>query len=489
MKQLNNSLIQRKSHPIRAIQFGEGNFLRAFVDYMIDIANEKGITDIGVEVVKSVPFGSLDLFRQQDNLFTVCLRGRQDGEVVESSRVVSCVQDTVACYEEFERYDEMALLDELRFIFSNTTEAGIVFDAKDINLDANPPITFPGKLTRLLYRRFKHFQGDPLKGLIIIPCELIERNGDNLKKCVLEYVELWNLGEEFAQWVKTANVFCNTLVDRIVTGYPGKEAAQEICDKLGYEDKLIDAAEPFGFWVIESEKDISAEFPLDKAGLPVVFTDNQKPYRERKVRILNGGHTTTVPAAYLAGEDIVRDCMADPTIRLFLEQTLNQEIIPTLTLPKQELINFSNSVLERFENPFIDHALLSICLNSISKWKARVLPTMRDSIQNTGNVPKNIAFSLAALIVFYNGSEIREGALVGHRGQDEYFIKDDGFVLEFFASNSSLPAKDLVHKVLSNNEFWGEDLTQYSNLEEMVCEDVVLIQTQGARAALEQIVN
>ncbi|MFV0402033.1 MAG: tagaturonate reductase [Oscillospiraceae bacterium] len=493
MERLSEKQFPRVSRPVRAVQFGEGNFLRAFVDYFIDIANEKGVTDMGVAVVKPIPMGSLDSFREQDNLFTVCLRGRMGGAVVDDSRIVSCIEQVVDPYADFAAYDELALGEELRFVFSNTTEAGIVYDESD-SMDGDPPKTFPGKLTRLLHRRFTHFGGGSDKGLIVIPCELIERNGDNLHSCVKKLSALWALGEEFDAWVEESCVFCNTLVDRIVTGYPrGKGEAEALWEKLGYQDTLLDVAEPFGLWVIESRADksagISAELPLDKAGLPVLFTADQTPYRERKVRILNGAHTVTVPAAFLAGEDIVRDCMADPTIRGFMERALNDEILPTLTLPAQEVRDFAASVLERFENPFIDHALLSITLNSVSKWKARVLPSFRDSVRNTGKLPDCMTFSLAALIALYNGNSMENGALMGSRNGQPYAIQDDAPVLEFFLQNSALPATELAEKVLSNTAFWSEDLTAYEGFAEKVARYLEAIRQRGTRSVMEELVK
>lgn len=485
MKQLCKQVMDTKQRDIRAIQFGEGNFLRAFVDYMIDIANEKEITDIGVAIIKPIAFGNLDSFNEQDNLFTVMLRGIENGKTVEDSRVVTCVQQIVDAVSSFNDVLELATLDTLQFAFSNTTEAGIVFSDQD-SFEANPPSTFPAKLTLILHKRYTHFNGAADKGLIIVPCELIDRNGDNLKKCVMEYIKLWKLGDAFEKWVLNSCTFCNTLVDRIVTGYPHNDA-ERIFTQLGYTDKLLDTAEPFGFWVIESERDISSELPLDRAGLPVVFTDDITPYRERKVRILNGAHTTMVLAAHLAGETIVRDCMHDSVIRAFIERTVYSEIMPTLTLPKSELEAFSASVMERFENPFIDHALLAISLNSVSKWKARVLPTMKDSIKSNGKNPQCIAFSLAALIAFYStGTEIQDGKLIGHANGSDYPIIDDGEVLEFFSKNAKLPINELTANVLGNEAFWGEDLTLYTGLSAQVAEYVTMIRTD-AKAAIKSV--
>lgn len=358
----------------------------------------------------------------------------------------------------------MAKLESLRFIVSNTTEAGIVFDEND-NFEGLPT-TYPGKLTKFLYERYLAFGNDETKGLIILPVELIEDNGKKLKECVLKLIDCWNLTDEFKAWVENANIFCSTLVDRIVTGYP-RAVADEICEKLGYEDKLLDVGEPFALWVIESDKDISDELPLDKIGLPVIFTDNQKPYRERKVRVLNGAHTAPVLAGYLCGIDIVRDCMNDKIMGEFVRRVVIEEIVPMVNLPQEEVKDFAASVFERFENPFIDHQLLSISLNSVSKWKARVLPSFKDYYNKNGKLPKLITFSFAALLAFYSSDVLKDGRLVSKRANgDEYEICDDKTALEFFANNSN--KEDFISLVASNESFWGEDLTKYEGFEKLV---------------------
>ena len=271
------------------VQFGEGNFLRAFVDYMIDIANEQGRFDGDIVLVKPIDFGSLDLFHRQDCQYTVSLRGNVDGEARIINRVVTSVADAVDAIHEYDKYMGLAEIDTLRFVVSNTTEAGIVYDAED-RFELNPPRSFPGKLTKFLYHRFETFQGDPSRGLVMLPVELIDDNGVMLKKCVMGQIDNWGLPEGFKKWVEEACVFTSTLVDRIVTGYP-RATEQEEWEKLGYEDHIMVTGEPFALWVIESDKDISGEFDLPGAGLPVVFTDDHHPYKQRKVRILNGAHT------------------------------------------------------------------------------------------------------------------------------------------------------------------------------------------------------
>ncbi len=487
MDVLNKSMTNPKERPIRVLQFGEGGFLRAFVDYMIDVANEKGVFDGNIVIVKPIEFGNLDFFHEQDCQYTLSMRGKENNEAKVVNRVITSVADAVAAVEEYDRYMEYAKLDTLRFVVSNTTEAGIVFDETD-KFESNPPKTFPGKLTKFLYARYQHFNGALDKGLIMLPVELIDNNGPELKKCVFKFIDLWNLGDEFRQWVLDACIFGSTLVDRIVTGYPRGEA-EAVWEELGYRDNLLDTSELFALWVIEMERDFSAEFPLDKAGLPVIFTDDQKPYKQRKVRILNGAHTSFVLASYLAGNDIVLESMNDPTVRQFMMTTIFDEVIPTLTLPENELKDFANAVIERFENPYVKHALLSISLNSVSKWRARCLPSFKGYVEKTGKLPQNLTFSIASLMAFYTGSELRDGALIGHRGDAEYNVMDDADVLDFFAANSAKPSKEFAQAYLSCEKFHGEDLTAYEGLVDAVAADLDAIRTKGMRAALEEIVG
>lgn len=466
MKKINELYSKRSALPIKAVQFGEGNFLRAFADYMLDIANEKGVFGGSIAMVKPISFGSTDSFKQQDDLYTVILRGKENGEVINTSRVITSIAKTLDAKEDYGEYTALAHLDSLRFVISNTTEAGIVLDKNDSF--EHLPSSYPGKLTKFLFERYNAFNGDKDKGLIILPVELIENNGVKLKECVLSLCDIWNLPKEFKSWTENCCIFCSTLVDRIVTGYP-KNEAEALCGKLGYSDTLLDVGEPFALWVIESDKDISGELPLDKIGLPVVFTDNLRPYRERKVRVLNGAHTSSVLAGYLYGLDIVRDCMSDKLMGSFIKRIVLDEIVPQVDLPKAEVTAFAQSVFERFENPFIDHSLLAISLNSVSKWKARVLPSFKDYVKNNGTLPRLITFSFAALLAFYSSSTLTEDGLIATRKDGcEYIIRDDAAVLNFFAENSSKGAEEFV-SAASNTDFWGEDLSAYNGFTDEVC--------------------
>jgi len=485
MEYLSKAKTGKTERPIKVLQFGEGNFLRAFVDYMIDIANERGEFNGDIVIVKPIEFGNLDRFHKQECQYTVQLRGIQDGEAKKINRIVTSVADAVDAYLEYEKYNDYAKLDTLRFIVSNTTEAGIVYDESD-QFDFSPPISYPGKLTKFLYTRFVEFGGAMDKGLVMLPVELIDDNGLHLKECVLKQIENWNLSDEFKNWVEEACVFTSTLVDRIVTGYP-RDEANELCEEFGYNDELIVTGEPFALWVIETPKDISTELPLPKAGLPVIYTDDHHPYKQRKVRILNGAHTSFVLASYLSGNDIVLQSMNDELILDYIKKTIYNEIIPTLTLPKSELEEFAEAVLIRFNNPYVKHAHLSIALNSVSKWRARCMPSFLGYIEKEGKVPAHLAFSLAALIAFYSGEEIRDKALIGHRGTEEYQILDDMAVLEFFKNNSGKPSAEFVHAVLTNEEFWGQDLSKLEGVENLIVSYVESIRTNGMRSTMEKV--
>ena len=488
MDRLTAAMSPAAQHPVKVLQFGEGNFLRAFVDYFIDIANEKAGFDGSIVLVKPITFGNLDMFHEQDCRYTVMLRGLVDGEAVEQSRLVTSVSDAVDAYGEYEKYAAYAKCETLRFIVSNTTEAGIVLKEDD-DFNACPPVSFPAKLCKFLYERAEHFNYAEDKGLVMLPVELIDDNGIMLKKCVKSLAKIWNLGEKFENWLDTACVFTSTLVDRIVTGYP-RDEVQGIWEKLGYEDRILVTAEPFGLWVIESDKDISNELPLPQCGLPVIYTDNQKPYKQRKVRILNGAHTSFVPAAFQCGHDIVLTAMNDDLILNFMQKTLYDEVIPTLALPKEDLMAFAEAVTGRFKNPFIKHALLSICLNSVSKWRARCMPSLLGYVEKTGELPARLTFSLASLMSLYKGggspagSVLVDGKLQCKRGEETYTLQDDAAVLAFFAND--LPADEQVKAFLSNEDFFGPDLCKVPGLIQSVTDSLKAILDKGMRAVMEE---
>ena len=477
-----------KDAPERVLQFGEGNFLRAFVDYFIDMMNEKADFNSKVVLCQPIAPGLADMINEQEGLYTLFLRGFENGKKVNDKRVISCVSRCLNPYKDYDAVLACAKNPDLRFIACNTTEAGITYDPACSFTDV-PADSYPGKLTQFLYKRFETFGKEPGKGFVILSCELIDNNGKELEKCVLQYAEKWKLGEEFTSWIKQENIFCSTLVDRIVTGYPRNEAAS-ICEELGYQDNIIDTGEVFGFWVIEGPESLKKELPFEKAGLPVLITDDHKPYKQRKVRILNGAHTSFVLGAYLAGQDIVRDCMEDEVICGFMNKTIYDEIIPTLTLPREELMSFAASVTERFKNPFIDHALLAISLNSTSKWKARVMPSLKGYIANTGRLPECITASFAFYIAFYRGTELTEEGLTAARpAGNEYTVKDDRPILQFYYDHRNDDVKTLVHAVCVNEDFWGEDLSAIAGFEDAVAGYVAAIEEKGAYEVMKSCLD
>ncbi|MBP3381912.1 MAG: tagaturonate reductase [Clostridia bacterium] len=411
----------------RVIQFGEGGFLRGFVDWILQIVNEKTDFDGSVVVVQPIAQGMCDLLTAQNGVYTHIMRGMQDGVPTVNTKIIDVISRCVKPYDDYAAYLQLADNPDFRFVVSNTTESGIVFDAGDTLTDT-PPKSFPAKVTALLHRRFTL----GLRGFIFLPCELIEKNGETLKKMVLQYADLWQLGDAFKQWVETENIFCNTLVDRIVTGYPRDEKIE-----LGYEDKMINTSELFHLWVIEGPKNILTELPLDKTGLNIIVTDDLDRYRTRKVRILNGAHTAMIPYAMLEGIETVKDCMEDENMSAFVKRCVFDEIVPTLDLPEQELLGYANDVFERFHNPFIRHLCASISLNSISKFKVRCLPSILEYEKRKGVLPANLIFSFAKLIAFYkDGTPTDDPAVIA-------FIREKG-----------------LQEILANKNFWGEDLSR-----------------------------
>ena len=470
--------------PVRVLQFGEGNFLRAFVDYFFDLMNEKADFHGKVMLVQPIAKGRTAEINAQEGLYTLYLRGNENGKCVDEKRVISSVAGCVDPYTDYDAFLECAKNPDLRFIISNTTEAGIAFDAS-CRFEDRPSASFPGKLTQFLYQRWKNGG----KGFWIFSCELIDNNGRELLNCVRRYMALWNLESDFAAWVERENIFCSTLVDRIVTGYPRNEAMQ-MNEQNGYIDHNLVTAECFGLWVIEASDCLYDELPIRTAGLPIIITPDHTPYKQRKVRILNGAHTGMILGAYLAGQNIVRDCMHDPVIRKFTDRLIFDEIIPSLTtLPYNELRMFAASVTDRFENPYIDHQLLDIALNSVSKWRTRVLPSLVGYLREKGCVPPCIAFSFAALLEFYSRGKLQDGKLTAMRGNDVYEIQDDPTVIAFFAAHHRDKVRTLVEMVCSHEEFWGCDLTNVPGFVDAATSYLEDLRTMGARQVMQKILN
>lgn len=460
----------------RVVQFGEGNFLRGFADWIIHRANASGHYDGSVVVAQPIARGLVPLLNAQDGLFTVILRGRQHGERVFSEEVVSSVSRGVQCDSEWSTVLECAADPNIEVVISNTTEAGISYAADDA-LDLSPPSSFPGKLCAYLYRRFEVFNGADERGMLIIPCELIDRNGDTLRAIVLRHADEWGLGDDFAAWVRLSCTFVNTLVDRIVTGFPDREEVAAFHEKWGYEDRLIVTAEPFHLWVIEGPKEAAERFPVHRAGLDVLWVDDMTPYRTRKVRILNGTHTATVAVAYLAGIDYVREAVEDDVIGSYMRSVVFDEILPTLDMDRDELELFAEQVLERFQNPFIKHRWLDISLNTIPKYRTRVLPTLLTHL-TSGRMPPLLTFSMAATLAFYRGELNVDGALVGRRNSADYAVRDDADVLTYFAALWRKHASDpsgAARAALSNEAFWGLDLSRYREFTDQVAAHLTMI--------------
>ena len=465
-----NDVIEKKygNYPEKVLQFGEGNFLRAFVDWMIDKANRDGIYHGSIVLCQPIAQGLKDMINAQDGVYTLAMRGAENGQPVEKIEVITSVSRCINPYENYEDLMEIARSADLEVVVSNTTEAGIAYHAGDQPTD-RPPVSFPAKVTAFLYERYKAFHGDPEKGLLFLPVELIDNNGAELKRIVLQYAQEWELGQEFTDWINTANAFTSTLVDRIVTGYPRDEVSY-FEEKLGYKDNIIDTSELFNLWVIEGDKKWADKLPVHKTDANVIWTDDVKPYKKRKVRILNGAHTSTVLAAYLAGFDIVGDFMKDDTVRTFMNNVIYQEVIPTLDLPKEELESFAAAVNDRFANPYIKHKLLDIALNSCSKFNARCLPSLLGYVEEKGVLPKCLTFSLAAFIKFYQG-EWKDGVYTGTRKDGtQYPLRDDESVIRFFADAwAGNDAEGTAEAVLSNKDFWsGKDLTEVPGLKDAV---------------------
>ena len=414
---------EKKQRTERVIQFGEGGFLRGFVDWMLQKVNENSDFDGSVVVVQPIEQGMCDMLTAQNCVYTHVIRGVEGVDTT----VVDVISRCVKPYEDFEAYLALAAQPEMRFVVSNTTESGIVFSAEDKITDA-PPKSFPAKVTLLLKKRFEL----GLDGFVFLPCELIDRNGDNLRKCVLQYADLWSLGDDFKQWVCEKNVFTNTLVDRINTGYPRGEDLG-----LGYEDNLVNTSEFFHLWVIETDFDLDREMPFSKTDLNVIITpDKLEMYRTRKVRILNGAHTSLVPYAMLNGLDTVKSCLDDPTMSEHLKKCVFDEIVPTLDLPADELRSYANSVVERFSNPYIKHYLSAIALNSVSKFKVRVLPSILEYIKRYNKMPETLLFAFAKLIEFYKTD----------------MTNDDADVVAFIKNHNTA-------EILANESLWGQDLS------------------------------
>ena len=479
MKELNRKTANAKQYPERIIQFGEGNFLRAFVDWIVWNMNVKADFNASVVVVQPIAQGMVDMLNKQDCLYHVNLQGLDQGVAVDSLTKIDVISRALNPYTENEAFMKLAEQPEMRFIISNTTEAGIAFDPS-CKLTDVPASSYPGKLTQLLYHRFKTFHGDKTKGFIIFPCELIFLNGHKLKETIFQYIELWNLEEAFKAWFEEACGVYATLVDRIVPGFPRKDILT-IQEKLQYNDNLVVQAEIFHLWVIEAPKEVAEEFPADKAGLNVLFVPSEEPYHERKVTLLNGPHTVLSPVAYLSGLNIVREACQHEVIGKYIDKVMFGELLETLNLPKDELIQFGKDVLERFNNPFVDHQVTSIMLNSFPKYQTRDLPGLKTYFDRKGVLPSGLVLGLAAIITYYKG---------GKRGDDEIKIQDDVKITTLLTDLWATGCTKKVAEGVLNAEFiWGENLNLIPGLTEKIVYYLNSIQEKGMIHVVKEVVN
>ncbi|CUN06633.1 MULTISPECIES: tagaturonate reductase [Turicibacter] len=484
MKALNNEILpNRKERPIKIVQFGEGNFLRAFVDWMIQELNDAGVYNGNIAVVQPQPFGRVKELAEQNGLYTVIQEGVQNNEFVSKSQIIDSISEFIDPYMNFEAYLQLAEVETLELMISNTTEAGIVLDESD-SIEATPPKTFPGKVLAFLLHRYRHFNGDLTKGLYIVPCELIDNNGDELHRCVKRLAEVHHLEEGFMTWLDEANTFTNTLVDRIVPGYPAKRI-EEFTNQFGYLDKNMVLGEVFHLWVIEDRNGISSVLKGAEANLNILFVKDIKPYKIRKVRILNGLHTLMVPVSYLYGIDTVGETMNDDLMLTFLNHTVEDEMIPATEryLTADELRQFAKEVYDRFNNPRVRHELMSIALNSTSKFKSRLLPTALDYVERFGKFPTHIEFSLASLLVFFRGK----------RGTEVIALQDEADFLEFYRNvwnryeAGTATVRDVVTEFLGMEDHWEMNLNEIPNLTDELTAIVEDILSDGMETALKKV--
>ncbi|MCQ2145868.1 MAG: tagaturonate reductase [Bacteroidales bacterium] len=478
MEKLNRTTAMKpQNRTEKIIQFGEGNFLRAFIDWIVWKTDQKTDFNASVVVVQPIDKGLVDVLNEQEGLYHLNLQGIDEGKPVDSVDMIDVISRGINPYRDFEDYLKLAEQPEIRFVISNTTEAGIAFDPA-CKFDDKPALSYPGKLVQLLYHRYETFRGDMGKGLIIFPCELIFENGKHLKECIRQYIQLWNLGEEFSQWFENACGVYSTLVDRIVPGYP-KDTADQLKERTGFDDKLLDKAEIFHLWVIEAPQEIAGEFPADKAGLHVLFVPSEAPYHERKVTLLNGPHTVLSPVGYLSGLDTVRECCEDEVVGKFVNKVMYEELMETLNLPKDELRKFADDVKDRFVNPYVKHFVTSIMLNSFPKFRTRDLPGIKTYLERKGVLPQGLVFGLAAICTYYKG---------GKRGNDDIVPNDDPRIMATLEGLwQTGDVRQVAVGVLADEFIWGENLNHIPGLTDLLEKDLRLIAEKGMKAAVAAI--
>ncbi|GAB3008642.1 tagaturonate reductase [Niabella terrae] len=477
MKALNKTTVEKPVYPVKVMQFGEGNFLRAFVDWMIDKANEKGIMNHGISLVQ--PIGGSqhirEIFEKQDCLYHVYLEGIKDKQPVKEVALVKSVANIIDPYTDYKKYEALFLSEELEIIISNTTEAGIRYEQGD-DLNAEPPKSFPAKMTALLFKRFRHFSGAAEKGLLIVCCELIEDNGSTLRDYVIRHAEANELGSEFIDWIRTANHFYDTLVDRIVPGFP-RETIDAVKAEIGFDDNLVVKGEYFHVWAIGGDPQIAEKLPLDKAGLNVLFMEDIRPFRAKKVRVLNGAHTAMVPVALQLGCTTVGEAFANPDVEQYINRLVDTEVLPAIDEDQQELKAFAAKILERFYNPYLKHYLKDISLNSLSKWETRDFPTVLDNHQQLNRQAPLTVFSFAALLVLYSG-----------KSEVNFTPNDTPAFLEFIQSTFDRnDIKGWVAGIVGNRSIWNVELDTVPGFADQVAGYVENILSGGMEAALKQL--
>jgi tagaturonate reductase len=483
MKLNRQTATSANSYPTRILQFGEGNFLRAFSDWIVDKMNKTIDFNSGIDIVQPLANGMVQMIKEQDGLYHVYLKGIKDGEPIQEYTLIDSINKCINPYIEYDIYSESILNPELRFVISNTTEAGISWDESD-KLDMAPQNSFPGKIASLLYARYKAFNGDASKGLIFFPCELIDRNGDMLKKYVLQHAENWKLETGFISWINESCCFCSTLVDRIVPGFP-KDDIKQIQEELGFEDNLVVVGEYFHFWVIEAPEWVKEEFPAEKAGLDVKFVKDMTKYREQKVQVLNGCHTGSYAVSFLSGIDTVREAFESLETGDFMRNLVYDEVLPVLDGTETELKSFAKKILDRFRNPYIRHQWQSIALNAMSKWETRNLPSLLNYYDKHGMLPQKLVFSLAAMIAYFKGEANGE----------KYAVQDDQWILDFYkevwaeCDGRPISIYKLVEKVLTLDKVWKRDLNEVPNLTITVSHYLFLIEQVGMKKAVKAVLN
>ena len=477
MKKLSKEIHVKNKRPISIMQFGEGNFLRAFVDDFIQKLNDQKLINKDVVVVQPMPFGRIEELKQQDGLYTLLLQGIQNEEIVKQHQIIDVLADFVNPYEELDKYLDYARSEDLEIIISNTTEAGIVYEAETLNKNQTPN-SFPGKLLLLLKERYDHFNGDHNKGLEIVPCELIDYNGDTLKSILIKLAQFNQFDASFIHWLENDNNYYNTLVDRIVPGYP-KDEIKTLEEELGYSDNSIVKGEIFHLFVLQGPNSLKEKLPFEKSGLNVQFVESIVPYKEQKVKILNGSHTALVPVSYLLGIEAVKESMEDSRVSKFVRGFIYDEVVPTIALPQADTHAFAYSVIERYSNPFVHHLLLSIALNSISKYKSRILPTVLD-LNKQGKFATHSLFSLAANIVFYRGIDLKGNKIP---------LNDDPKFIELFEKLWATNDVSHVVKEVLSLPFWETEYLSTKPVVDFVTQSVESILKDGMEKALENMIK